>query len=111
MGRGTLRMVELATSAGLPRPEIEEFADSVMVRFRRSGHQAVRRSVDDLTDQQNAVLELLHGSGRALALREIRALLGSDTDQRRLRGDLATLKAKGLADSAGRGSGARWKPL
>lgn len=94
-------MVELATSTGLPRPEIWEFADSVMVRFRHSDHQAVIRSVDDLTDQQNAVLELLHGSGRALALREIGALLGSDTDQRRLREDLATLKAKGLADSAG----------
>ena len=110
-GRGTLRMVELATSAGLPRPEIEEFADSVTVRFRRSDHHAVRRAVNDLTDQQNAVLELLHGSGRALALREIRALLGPDTDQRRLREDLAILKAKGLANSGGRGAGARWKPL
>lgn len=72
-GRGTLRMVELATSAGLPRPEIEEFADSVAVRFRRSGLHAALRAADDLTDRQNAVLELLQGSGRALALREIRA--------------------------------------
>ena len=110
-GRGTLRMVELATSAGLPRPQIEESADSVTVRFRRPDHHEARRSAADLTDQQNAVLELLQGSGRALALREIRALLGADTDHRRLRGDLATLKAKGLADSAGRGAGARWKPL
>ena len=109
-GRGTLRMVELATSAGLPRPEIEELADSVTVRFRRPGHQAARGSAADLTDQQNAVLELLQGSGRALALREIRASLGPNTDQRRLRGDLATLKAKRLADSEGRGAGARWKP-
>ena len=110
-GRGTLRMAQLATAAGLPRPEIEECADSVTVRFRRSDHHAVRRADDDLTDQQNAVLEVLRGSGRALALREIRALLGADTNERRLREDLATLKAKGLADSAGRGAGARWKPL
>ena len=109
-GRGTLRMVELATSAGLPRPEIEQCADSVTVRFRRSDRGAVRLTGDDLTDQQNAVLALLHGSGRALALREIRALLGSQTDERRLREDLATLKAKGLAHWTGRGAGARWKP-
>ena len=109
-GRGTLRMVELATSAGLPRPEIEQCADSVTVRFRRSDRGAVRLTGDDLTDQQNAVLALLHGSGRALALREIRALLGSQTDERRLREDLATVKAKGLAHWTGRGAGARWKP-
>lgn len=70
-------MVELATSAGLPRPDIEECADSVTVRFRRSDYHSVRRADDDLTDQQNTVLELLHRSGRALALRKIRALLGS----------------------------------
>ena len=33
-GRGTLKMVELATSAGLPRPEIEERGDCVTVCFR-----------------------------------------------------------------------------
>ena len=110
-GRGTLRMAELATSAGLPRPEIEECADAVTVRFRRADRDAVRLTADTLTDQQNAVLALLHRSGRALALREIRALLGSATDERRPREDLATLKAKGLADSTGRGAGARWNPL
>lgn len=110
-GRGTLRMAQLATAAGLPRPEIEECADSVTVRFRRSDHHAVRRADDDLTDQQNAVLEVLRGSGRALALREIGALLVSQTDERHLREDLATLGAKGLAHSTGRGAGARWKPL
>lgn len=110
-GRGTLRMAELAASAGLPRPEIEECADSVTVRFRRSTRHAVRLSGDGLTDQQNAVLAILHGSARPLALREIRALLGSETDGRRLREDLATLKAKGMADSTGRGAGARWSPL
>ena len=61
-GRGTLRMAQPATAAGLPRPEIEECADSVTVRFRRSDHHAVRRADDDLTDQQNAVLEVLRGS-------------------------------------------------
>ena len=110
-GRGTLRMARLATAAGLRRPKIEECADSVTVRFRRPDHHAVRRADDDLADQQDAVLEVLRGSGRALALREIRALPGSQTDERRLREDSATLKAKGLAHWTGRGTGARWKPL
>ena len=110
-GRGTLRMAELATAAGLPRPEIEECGDSVTVRFRRADQNALRRADGELTDQQNSVLVLLHGSGRALALREIRTLLGSQTDERRLREDLAILKAKGLAETTGRGPGARWKPL
>ena len=37
-GRGTLKMAELALSAGLPRPEIEERGDCVTVRFRRSDY-------------------------------------------------------------------------
>ena len=34
-GRGTIKMAELAASAGLPCPEIEESGDCVTVRFRR----------------------------------------------------------------------------
>ena len=33
-GRGTIKMAELAVSAGLPHPEIEEIGDCVTVRFR-----------------------------------------------------------------------------
>lgn len=33
-GRGTIRMAELAASAGLPHPEIEAIGDCVTVRFR-----------------------------------------------------------------------------
>ena len=35
-GRGTIRMAELMQAAGLPRPEIEDTAGSVTVRFRPS---------------------------------------------------------------------------
>lgn len=37
-GRGTIRMAELAASAGLPRPEIEERFDCVAVCFRCADH-------------------------------------------------------------------------
>ena len=109
-GRGTIKMAELATSAGLPHPEIEEIGDCVTVRFRRTREAPVRESEADLTDQQSTILRLLRGSDRALALREIRSLAGQQTNERRLREDLAILKSKRLAQSTGRGRGARWKP-
>ncbi len=52
-GRGTLKMAELATSAGLPRPEIEDASGAVTVRFRhgqfvpsqRSGSAVIEREL------------------------------------------------------------------
>ncbi len=110
-GRGTIKMADLATSAGLPRPEIEERGDCVTVRFRRADYVPPRHDDGELTEQQRTVLTLIHRSGGALALRDIRAALGSQANQRRLREDLATLKAKGLVESTGVGRGARWKAL
>ena len=42
-GTGTIRMAETAIAAGLPRPEIEEQGDSVIVRFQH-GQMAPRVS-------------------------------------------------------------------
>ena len=104
-------LVELATSAGLPHPEIEDAGGAVKVCFRDGRYVPSRRDVSDLTAQQQAIIELLEQSDRALALREIHSQLGPQTNERRLREDLATLKVRGLAKSTGRGRGARWKPL
>ena len=46
-GHGTLRMAELATSARLPRPEIEERGD-LTVSFRRADYVPPRGSGDDV---------------------------------------------------------------
>ena len=108
-GRGTIRMAELTTDAGLPRPEIEARGDGVTVRFRRSRKALFRQAEADLTDRQSSILRLLRGSDRALALREIRSLVGHQANGRRLREDLANLKSMGLVDSTGHGRGARWK--
>ena len=110
-GRGTIRMADLAKAAGLPRPEIEERGDCVTVRFRCEEYLTARETEGDLTERQDAILTLLRRSSRGLALREVRSLLGEQANGRRVREDLATLKAKGLAESTGRGRGARWKPL
>lgn len=108
-GRGTIRMAELAVSAGLPRPEIEQRSDCVTVHFRCPARKEHQKVADDVLDPQSAILDLLDQAAHALALREIRSLLGKETNERRLRGNLAALKAKGLVNSTGRGRGARWR--
>ncbi len=110
-GRGTIKIADLATSAGLPRPEIEERGDCVTVRFRRADYVPPRHDEGELTEQQRTVLTLLHRSDSALALRNIRAALGAQVNERRLREDLSTLKARGLVETTGVGRGARWHPL
>ena len=56
-------------------------------------------------------VQLLRRSDRNLALREVCSMLGQQVNERRVREDLATLKAKGLAEPTGRGRGARWNVL
>ena len=104
-------MAELTASAGLPRPEIEARYDQVTVRFRCADYVPSQQDESDLTELQYTTLKLLHQSDRDLALREIRALVKPQPSKRRLRRDLATLKAKSFVKSTGRGRGARWKPL
>src|SRR5215475_10020307 len=75
-GRGTLKMAELALSAGLPRPEIEDAAGYVTVRFRPTRYVPPERVAKRLTERQRLILTLLAASPGGLALREIRAGLG-----------------------------------
>jgi ATP-dependent DNA helicase RecG len=106
-GRGTLKMAELTTLAGLPRPEIEEAGGYVMVRFRPSRYEPPQRIGHDLTDQQQTILRILAG-GHQLTLSRILSELGSPANRRSVREDLAFLKRLGLARPEGRGRGARW---
>lgn len=125
-GRGTLRMAELTTEAGLPIPEIEDAGGCVRVRFRHEltpvriagvgetkvgGSATVsveRRHSHDLDSRQIAVLEVLDRADAPLPLREILARLMPPVEKRRVGKDLAVLKSRGLADSSGHGRGARW---
>lgn len=108
-GRGTIKMADLATSMGLPRPEIEERGDCVTVRFRRKDAVSIRQAGGGLTKPQHTVLALLRRSDAGLALREIRPLLDERLSVPQIRRCLAALKAKGLARSTGHDRGARWK--
>ena len=84
-GRGTLRMAELATAAGLPRPEIEERGDCVTVRFQRADYVPPRGSGDGVINRQDTILALLDGAEDGLALREIAAGLASVASERQIK--------------------------
>ena len=134
-GSGTLKMAEETTAAGLPPLEIEDKDGCVTVRFRHSRPLPPRQSEEypteqplrtlhphsgyseggvygdkeHLTNQQQAILEILEGSDRALALREIRSELAAPTEAWRLSKDLRVLRDRRLAVLTGRGRGSRWK--
>ena len=108
-GRGTLKMTELATSAGLPRPEIEEHGDCVTVRFRHGPVVPSRRSSHGLIERQEAILDLLDRAYDGLALREILAQIPLRASERQVKRALTALRSRGLAQSTGRGPAARWR--
>lgn len=110
-GRGTLKMAELASSAGLPRPEIEDAGGGVTVRFRPTRYVPPQRVGRDLTERQQAIMVVLHDSVGGLGLRQVHSLVGGDATQRQVREDLAFLRTLGLAIPTGHGRGARWKCL
>jgi ATP-dependent DNA helicase RecG len=108
-GRGTLKMAELTTQAGLPLPEIEEAAGCVLVRFRPSRYIPPARIGHDLTDRQRQVLELLGTSPAPLSLRQIVSLLTPKAPATAIKEDLQFLKTLGLVSTSGHGRGASWK--
>ncbi|MFH2054701.1 MAG: RNA-binding domain-containing protein [bacterium] len=107
-GRGTIKMAEMVERAGLPRPEIEEIAGAVLVRFRATRYQPPTRIAHDLTDRQREILDVLASTG-AMRLGEITSLLKAGATTRALREDLYMLRRLRLVDFTGRTRGARWR--
>ncbi len=105
-GRGTLKMAELTEQAGLPRPEFEEMTGTFLVRFRPSRYLPPTRVGHDLSQRQQAILEIL-APNRSLSLGELHRQLVT-APLRSLRDDLKLLRQLGLVDFEGRGRGARW---
>ncbi len=111
LGPRHVKIAELAASAGLPRPEIEDAGGCVTVRFRPSRYVPPRRVGHDLTERQRVILALLDASRGGLALRDILVRLADGTGGRQVREDLAALRTFGLAIASGHGRGALWKRL
>ena len=108
-GRGTLKMAELANSAGLASTEIEEHNDCVTVRFRRADYVPLHRGGNDVIERQNTILALLDRADEGLSVREIVASLGVGISRRQVQRSLAALRSRGLAMTSGRGPATRWK--
>lgn len=119
-GRGTLKMADAAIAAGLPPPEIEDAGGCVTVRFRHSGMPAgfagtahtgrSRMELQDLSQHQRNILNLLNQAERPLALREINERVPDSVTVRQIKRALARLRKLGHVTVAGSGLSARWKP-
>ena len=109
-GSGTLKMADLASSSGLPVPEIEDDGGAVTVRFRH-GQFVPRLEDSEASPAQrwDEVLSLLDSAEDGLTRGEIRTRLGPGVSERQVRRALEELKARGLVVSPGRGRSGRWK--
>ena len=116
-GSGTLKMAEMARSAGLPIPEIEDDGTCVTVRFRNGADLratvepgpvtgSAELSVSRLSER---VLALLDRADQGLARREIHARLGPGVSERQVRRALEELRDRGLVVSTNRGPLTRWR--
>lgn len=109
-GSGTLKMADMAVSAGLPTPEIADEGGAVIVRFRHSRFILDPTTVmSDPSQRREAVLELLKRSEDGLARRELVAQLGNTFSDKQLRRALEELRDYGLIDTSGRGRSSRWR--
>ena len=109
-GSGTLKMAEMASSAGLPVPEIEDDGGTVTVRFRHGQFvpQADGREASPVQRRQ-MILALIDSADDGLARRDIVARFAPHVSERQVIRDLEALRERGLIASSGRGASAQWK--
>jgi ATP-dependent DNA helicase RecG len=107
-GTGTLKIVRLVEEAGLARPEFEERAGSLVVRFLPSGYVPPSRIDHDLSPLQQELLAVIAERGPS-SLSSIIGDLAQPTPRRTVQDNLILLRTLGLVASGGRGQGARWR--
>ena len=110
-GSGTLKMADLASSSGLPVPEIEDDGGAVTVRFRHGQFvpRPVTGDVSGPEERREMILALLDGAEEGLTRREIHARFGSKVSERQVRRALTELRDRGLIVSTNRGPLTRWR--
>ena len=107
-GRGTIKMEELTSRAGLPSPKIYENAGCVVVRFCPLISPLPRQVIEHVSERQKQILLLLSAHSEGMALRQIRKELADDIPTWAIKNELIDLKKIGLATSVGRGRGSLW---
>ena len=106
-GRGTIKMAELTTAAGLVPPEFESEGGQVLVRFRPTRYTAPTRIALDLSPLQRELLEIIAAAGRA-TLATLASHSQLQASERTIQENLAMLRRLNLVDLHGRGRGAYW---
>jgi ATP-dependent DNA helicase RecG len=106
-GRGTIKIAELTTQAGLVRPEFEERGGEVVVRFFPEGYVPPPRADHELTSRQQEILKLLGELG-PVPSSLVRPRLSKRTSENALLLDLKLLRHLGLVRKTGRTRNARW---
>jgi len=106
-GRGTIKITELTEQAGLVRPEFEESAGEVIVRFFPTGYVPPSRVSHDVTPLQQEILEFLAHAG-PVRLSQIVEGLPSGTPERTVQDNLQLLRKLGLVDLKGYTRASRW---
>lgn len=106
-GSGTLKMIELNQSAGIPAPEFVATRHSFTVVFRPSAYRAPSRIETDLSLLQQEILNTLAASG-PVPLRELMRSLAGGAAERTVQENLQFLKSVGLVEYTGRTTSARW---
>jgi ATP-dependent DNA helicase RecG len=106
-GSGTLKMIELNQSAGIPAPEFVPSRHSFTVRFRPSAYRAPSRVETDLSLLQQDILNTLAEAG-PVPLRRLLELLPEPHPLRTVQNNLQILRALGLVKFSGNAKAARW---
>lgn len=106
-GSGTLKMIELNQSAGIPAPEFVATRHSFTVRFRPTAYRAPSRVETDLSTLQQSILNTLSDSG-PIPLRRLMELLPDGAAERTVQENLRMLRLLGLVEYSGRTTSARW---
>ena len=112
-GSGTLKMVDMASKAGLPVPEIDDDGGAVTVRFRHNQFvpRPITIDVSEPEGRREMILALLDGVDEGLTRREIHARLGPGVSERQVRTTLEELRDSGLVTSTARGPLTRWRSV
>lgn len=106
-GRGTIQIIELSESAGLPAPEFIASRHSFAVRFRPTAYRAPSRVEANLSLLQQDILNTLAESG-AVPLRRLLELLPNEHPERTVQNNLQLLRSLGLVEYSGNTRSARW---
>lgn len=106
-GSGTLKMIQLNQSAGIPEPEFIATRHSFTVVFRPTAYRAPTRIETDLSLLQQDILNTLAESG-PIPLRQLMRLLPENPPERTVQDNLRTLRSLGLIDFTGNARASKW---